>query len=110
MLQVTDAVGGVVRVRTVVSAPNAGALFDLRCAVREGMVNWVQHRGVLPTQRIEAAETITEVEPRRADGGGETKRVSSGMFSGSPEADARARAFDDTDDREDDFISPNGRG
>ena len=43
VLQVTDAVGGMVRVRIVVSAPNAGALFDLRCAVREGMVNWVQH-------------------------------------------------------------------
>jgi small-conductance mechanosensitive channel len=94
VLQVTDAVGGMVRVRIVVSAPNAGALFDLRCAVREGMVNWVQHRGVLPTQRIEAAETVTEVELRRDDG--ETKRVSSSLFSGSPEADARARAFDDT--------------
>jgi hypothetical protein len=35
VLQVTDAVGGVVRVRIVVSASNAGALFDLRCAVRE---------------------------------------------------------------------------
>jgi small-conductance mechanosensitive channel len=108
VLQVTDAVGGVVRVRIVVSAPNAGALFDLRCAVREGMVNWVQHRGVLPTQRIEAAETITEVELRRDDG--ETKRVSSSLFSGSPEADARARAFDDTaPEREDDYASPNGR-
>lgn len=64
VLQVTDAVGGVVRVRIVVSAPNAGALFDLRCAVREDMVNWVQHRGVLPTQRIEAAETLIGAEPR----------------------------------------------
>jgi small-conductance mechanosensitive channel len=109
VLQVTDAVGGVVRVRTVVSAPNAGALFDLRCAVREGMVDWVRHRGVLPMQRIEAAETITEVQARSTDGGGETERVSSSMFSGSPEADERARAFDDTDDREEDFISPNGR-
>ena len=98
VLQVTDAVGGMVRVRIVVSAPNAGALFDLRCAVREGMVNWVQHRGVLPTQRIEAAETVTETTPRRDDAEGETKRVASSLFSGSPEADARARAFDDTDD------------
>ena len=109
VLQVTDAVGGMVRVRIVVSAPNAGALFDLRCAVREGMVNWVQHWGVLPTQRIEAAETVTEVEPRRTDGDGETQRVASSLFSGSPEADARARAFDDTDNREDDYASPNGR-
>jgi small-conductance mechanosensitive channel len=109
VLQVTDAVGGMVRVRIVVSAPNAGALFDLRCAVREGMANWVQHRGVLPTQRIEAADTITEVEARRDDGDGETKRVASSLFSSSPEADARARAFDDNADREDDFASPNGR-
>jgi small-conductance mechanosensitive channel len=108
VLQVTDAVGGMVRVRIVVSAPNAGALFDLRCAVREGMVSWVQHNRVLPTQRIEAAETITEAEPRN-DGDGATKRVASGLFSGSPEADARARAFDHTDNREDDYASPNGR-
>ena len=73
-------------------------------------MNWVQRNGVLPTQRIEAAETITEVETRRADGDGETKRVSASLFSGSPEADARARAFDDTSaDREDDYASPNGR-
>ncbi len=111
VLQVTDAVGGVVRVRIVVSAPNAGALFDLRCAVREGMVNWVQHNRVLPTQRIEAAETVTEVQPRRGDGDGETKRVASSRFSGSPEADARGRAFDEhTDYEEDSYASPNGRG
>jgi small-conductance mechanosensitive channel len=110
VLQVTDAVGGVVRVRIVVSAPNAGALFDLRCAVREGMVNWVQHRGVLPTQRIEAAETVAEVGPQRNDGDGVTKRVGSSLFSGSPEADARARAFDDSaPDREDDYAGINGR-
>ena len=110
VLQVTDAVGGVVRVRIVVSAPNAGALFDLRCAVREGMVNWVQHNRVLPTHRIEAAETVTEAQPRRNDGDGETERVSSSLFSGSPEADARGRAFDENaPDREEDYASPNGR-
>ena len=99
------------RVRIVVSAPNAGALFDLRCAVREGMVNWVQHSRVLPTQRIEAAETVTEATaPRRLDGDGETQRVSASLFSGSPEGDARARAFDENvPDREDDYASPTGR-
>jgi hypothetical protein len=81
----------------VVSAPNAGALFDLRCAVREGMVDWVQHRGVLPTQRIEAADAPTEIAPRRGSGV-ETPRVAAGMFSGSPEADERARAFDEQGD------------
>jgi len=111
VLQVTDAVGGVVRVRIVVSAPNAGALFDLRCAVREGMVNWVQHRGVLPTQRIEAAETVTEIAPRATDGDGETKRVASSLFSGSAEADGRARAFDEhADDVDNELAASNGRG
>lgn len=110
VLQVTDAVGGMVRVRMLVSAPNAGALFDLRCAVREGMVAWVQRtpHAVVPTQRFKRSATEPEPVPRRV-ANGETRRVASGVFSGSPEADARARAFDDTDNREDDYASPNGR-
>jgi hypothetical protein len=86
VLQVTDAVGGVVRVRVVVSAPNAGALFDLRCAVREGMVDWVNRRRVLPIQRLENADFMPEATApsRRED---ETPRVATGMFSGSPEAE-----------------------
>ncbi len=108
VLQVTDAVGGVVRVRIVVSAPNAGALFDLRCAVREGLVDWVQHRQVLPTQRIESFEAA---EPSSRDTyPDETPRVASGLFSGSPEADERAKAFDNhADDYEDELArSANG--
>lgn len=108
VLQVTDAVGGVVRVRIVVSAPNAGALFDLRCAVREGMVDWVQRTRVLPTQRIENAEPAAGYESR-GNGDGETPRVASGLFSGSPEADERARAFDEHADYEDDFARSTGR-
>jgi small-conductance mechanosensitive channel len=108
VLQVTDAVGGVVRVRIVVSAPNAGALFDLRCAVREGMVDWVQRTGgVVPTQRIEPTGPAREPVARR-DGDGETLRVASSLFSGSPEADERARAFDEKADYEDDFVRSNG--
>jgi hypothetical protein len=111
VLQVTDAVGGVVRVRIVVSAPNAGALFDLRCEVREGMVDWVQRTGgVVPTQRIEPSVPASEPSVRR-DGDGETKHVGSSLFSGSPEADERARAFDEhADDLDDDLVRSNGRG
>jgi small-conductance mechanosensitive channel len=109
VLQVTDAVGGMVRVRIVMSAPNAGALFDLRCAVRERMVDWVQHRRVRPTQRIEASQPSEH--RRRSDDDGATPRVASGMFSGSPEADERARMFDDhADESEDDLARSNGRG
>ncbi|TFV56043.1 mechanosensitive ion channel [Mycobacterium sp. PS03-16] len=124
VLQVTDAVGGCVRVRMLVSAPNAGALFDLRCAVREGLVDWMRRtQGAMPVQRIEA----TEAAPARVNTtGGETRRVSATVFSGSPEAEARARAFDpetDTDpacdhhdrrngngERRDDFADLRGRG
>ena len=106
VLQVTDAVGGVVRVRIVVSAPNAGALFDLRCAVREGMVDWVQRtKGVVPTQRIEPAAPSPEPPARREK---ETPRVAAGMFSGSPEADERARAFDHSDEHDDELARTNG--
>ena len=77
--------------------------------VREGMVDWVQHRQVLPTQRIEEA---TPSEPRkRSDDDGATPRVASGMFSGSPEAEERARAFDEHADYEDELArSTNGSG
>ncbi len=55
VLQVTDAVEGLVRVRMLVSASNAGQLFDLRCDVREGIVAWLQrtNQGALPRRRIE---------------------------------------------------------
>ncbi len=108
VLQVTDAVGGMVRVRIVVSAPNAGALFDLRCAVREGMVDWVQRTRVLPTQRIEASEPASN-PASRSNGDAETPRVASGLFSGSPEAEDRARAFDEHADYDDELARSNGR-
>ncbi len=91
VLQVTDAVGGVVRVRMMVSAPNAGALFDLRCAVREGMVNWVQRTpGVVPTQRIEPASSATGPEVRSDRG--ESRRVAFRLVLRKPRGrPARAR-------------------
>ena len=108
VLQVTDAVGGVVRVRIVVSARNAGALFDLRCAVREGLVDWVQRTGgVLPIQRIEPAAAAQEAQSDR-EVAGETKRVAAGMFSGSPEAEERAKAFDHTIESDDELVRSNG--
>ena len=45
VLQVTDAVGGMVRLRALVSAADAPALWDLRCLVRERLVAYVwQHQ------------------------------------------------------------------
>ncbi|RXR25620.1 mechanosensitive ion channel [Oerskovia turbata] len=58
ILQVTDAINGVVRVRALVSARDAPTLFDLRCFVREGLVEWLQRSSSdsLPRTRFEGVE------------------------------------------------------
>ncbi len=56
VVQVTDAVGGLVRVRVLVTAVDAPTLFDLRCHVREQIVEWARaHAGAeaLPRRRVE---------------------------------------------------------
>lgn len=95
VLQVTDAVDGYVRVRMLVSASNAGALFDLRCDVREGMVEWLQraHPGALPRRRL-AHESDRRLETSRDTAPVAQHRAESGLFSGSPQAEQRGRAFD----------------
>ena len=59
ILQVTEATGGLVRVRALASATDAPTLFDLRCYVREGLVAWVQRTApdALPRTRLETVET-----------------------------------------------------
>jgi small-conductance mechanosensitive channel len=54
VLQVTDAVGGFVRVRVLVTSYDAPTLFDLRCHVRERLVQWVRERNEdgLPRFRV----------------------------------------------------------
>lgn len=66
VMQVTDAVGGSVRVRALVSAADAPTLWDLRCYVREGLIEWLQREapGALPRTRLEGAEPLpVPVEP-----------------------------------------------
>jgi small-conductance mechanosensitive channel len=103
-LQVTDAVDGYVRVRILVSASNAGSLFDLRCDIREGIVTWLQrtYPGALPRHRIEHAE------PHRADDTvhqleADAPRAESALFSGSPDAEQRGRTFSGPNGDADDF-------
>jgi len=96
VLQVTDAVGGLVRVRILVTAIDAPTLFDLRCFVREEMVEWVQSRddGALPVTRIEMVEG--KAAPKRKAA---AKTVSpdkddhANLFTGSVEAQDRASLF-----------------
>jgi hypothetical protein len=68
-LQVTDATGGNVRLRAVVSAASAPAAWELRCAVREHLVEWVrgQTPAALPRVRAEVAAAPAPA-PAGADG------------------------------------------
>jgi small-conductance mechanosensitive channel len=98
VLQVTDAVGSVVRVRVLVSAPDAGALFDLRCQVREGLVVWLQrdHAYGLPRVRWANAAAGPAANPSAVP---QTAR-NSGLFTGSAQAEERSRVFTGPSDEE----------
>jgi len=90
VLQVTDAVGGLVRIRILVTAKDAPTLFDLRCQVREEMVAWVRSTApaALPVQRLLMTEheAADAAEPR-------TPRQDAGLFTGSAEAEERAAQY-----------------
>jgi hypothetical protein len=103
VLQVTDAVNGYVRLRMLVSAPNAGALFDLRCDVREGIVRWLQasQPGALPRRRIEPAPAPGGDDIAAADERPAASRADSGLFSGSPGAEQRGRVYQGPDAEDD---------
>ncbi|GAA4625396.1 mechanosensitive ion channel family protein [Cellulomonas oligotrophica] len=90
ILQVTDAVGGVVRVRALASAVDAPTLFDLRCHVREGLVAWLQREAPegLPRTRLEHDGRPAEVVPERP-----APQPADRLFTGSVDAVARSQAF-----------------
>ena len=68
-LQVMDATGGSVRVRAVVSATNSSRLFELRCLLREQLINWLQTQAVyaLPRTRLEPDTTTAPPQEQRQD-------------------------------------------
>lgn len=57
VLQVTDAVGGMIRVRALMSARTAPVLWDLRCHVREELATWLREQGGLPVVRTASLAT-----------------------------------------------------
>jgi small-conductance mechanosensitive channel len=71
VLQVTDAVGGMIQIRALVSAYDAPTLWDLRCAVRESLVDWLRqhHADALPRVRNELTGEVVCQWPG-ADGPG----------------------------------------
>jgi small-conductance mechanosensitive channel len=93
VLQVTDAVGGFVRVRVLVSASDAGRLFDLRCEVREELVDWVHRHGADALPKTRVAMSDEKVPPRRRAEPDATTGAHRGLFSGSPEAEERGMEF-----------------
>jgi len=59
-IQVTEATGGLVRVRAAASAVSAPILWDLRCYLREGLVDWIRQSGAgLPRTRLEGVSEAT---------------------------------------------------
>src|SRR6478735_7188084 len=110
ILQVTDAVGGVVRLRALASAVDAPTLFDLRCYLREGLVSYLQRNAPqgLPRTRIETTRgaPLPVVEPAPAEARrprtgahaiveppAETGQLDARLFTGSVEAMQRAGSF-----------------
>ena len=98
VLQVTDAVGTLVRVRVLLSAADAGTLFDLRCRVREALVVWLQdqHAYALPRIRTEPTSGSAPSAPRSELPSGDA----AGLFTGSSEGRERSRAFTGPSDEE----------
>lgn len=95
VLQVTDAVGGLVRVRILVTARDAPTLFDLRCHVREAMVLWIQQSmpAAVPVQRVLVAEAAPGVDEKDHRAGETPTGQTPGLFTGSAEAEERASSF-----------------
>jgi small-conductance mechanosensitive channel len=89
VLQVTDAVGGFVHVRILVSAKDSPTLFDLRCFVREAMVDWVQQQNPQTMPRTRISITDDEDKPRKKDA---PKTDQIGLFTGD-DGEKRASEF-----------------
>ena len=89
VLQVTDAIGGFVRVRILVTAIDAPTLFDLRCFIREEFVEWLvtTSPASLPHTRVQMVDD--KAPPKRAKVSTDT----GGLFTGNAEAEERALHF-----------------
>jgi hypothetical protein len=64
---VTDAVGGYVQVRFLISASDSSQQWDLRCEVREHMVTWIQnnHPHALPVSRVSLDAPTASPAPKK---------------------------------------------
>ncbi|TFB98628.1 mechanosensitive ion channel [Cryobacterium sp. MDB2-10] len=97
VLQVTDAVGGFVRIRVLVSAGDAAMLWDLRCIVRENLVEWLvaENPDALPLGRVEVRQPARRPTTSATGAAREQRPVTEapGLFSGDSEAVHRGEEF-----------------
>ena len=93
VLQVTDAVGGMVRIRVLLTAVDAPTLFDLRCFVREELVRWLREQRPEALPRTRVLLTDEEADPGHVSRPGGDPREDRELFSGSKEAEARSKDF-----------------
>ncbi|WP_437476816.1 mechanosensitive ion channel domain-containing protein [Sorangium sp. So ce1014] len=80
-VQVTKVTERTIEVRFLVSARDAGRLFDLRCWLREEMLRWVQEleEGMyLPQERFSRASPVAEGIERRDPASGRARRAGAG--------------------------------
>ncbi|CCH34686.1 mechanosensitive ion channel domain-containing protein [Actinosynnema sp. NPDC047251] len=89
VVQVTGAVGSFVRVRALVSATDAGRLWDLRCVVREHLVAWLRtrHPEALPQVRVR------DLPPQRATRDSPASGSDNRVFGESADGEERVHAF-----------------
>ncbi|SDT79424.1 mechanosensitive ion channel family protein [Actinoplanes derwentensis] len=95
VLQVTQATDARIRLRALVSADDAAALWDLRCLVRERLVGWIweHQRGSAPRVRAEV-EAKVPAAPQPDDHRGPGAESSAArVFSGGIDGDARGVVF-----------------
>jgi small-conductance mechanosensitive channel len=64
-MQITEATGGLIRARILVSAVDASTLWDLRCFVRERLVEWMfaQQPDMLPRSRVTSQGEGSSTDP-----------------------------------------------
>jgi hypothetical protein len=91
VLQVTQATGGLIRLRALVSAADAPSLWDLRCLVRERLVAyvWEKERAALPRFRAD----VSAPGPIRTRPAEPEVSSDSRVFSGGDDGEARGVAF-----------------
>jgi small-conductance mechanosensitive channel len=96
VLQVTEAIGGAIRLRALVSANDAAALWDLRCLVRERLVTyvWEKHQDALPRVRadVDGHRTLPVAHRPPAHGQAEASDDAR-VFGGGRDGDERGAAF-----------------